>query len=80
MAIDLTVSLTDTEQAVVQAVALRVNPAATGPEIKSWAEKFCKTQLRREVLRIKAQYDEDADRAAVAARTEADSANFPKVV
>ena len=80
MAIDLTVSLTDNEQSVVQAVALQVNPAATGPEIKAWAEKFCKAQLRAEVLRLKQQQDEDADRAAVAARIEADNANFPKVV
>jgi hypothetical protein len=80
MAIDLTVSLTDTEQAVVQAVALVQQPGATGPEIKSWAEKFCKQQLRAEVLRLKKQQDEDADRAAAAARLTADSTNFPKVV
>lgn len=80
MAVDLTVSLTDTEQAVVQAVALQVNPAATAPQIKAWAEKFCKQQLRNEVLRIKKQNDEDADRAAVAAREALDVTNFPRVV
>lgn len=79
MAIDLTVSLTETEQAVVQAVALVQDPNLTGPQIKAWAEKFCKQQLRAEVLRIKKQQDEDADRAAVAARIEADATNFPKV-
>lgn len=79
MAIDLTISLTDTEQAVVQAVALRENPSATGPQIKAWAEKFCKQQLRNEVLRIKRAQDEDDDRAAAAARVEADATNFPRV-
>lgn len=80
MAIDLTVSLTDTEQAIVQAVALKEQPGATAAQIKAWAEKFCKSQLRSEILRIKKQQDEDADRAAAAARTDADVTNFPKVV
>ncbi len=68
MAIDLVISLTDTEQAVVRAVALRVNPGATAPQIKAWAEKLCKAELRKEVLRLKRQSDEDADRAAEIAR------------
>lgn len=80
MAVDLTVSLTDTEQAVVQAVALREQPDATPAQIKAWAEKFCKQQLRNEVLRIKRQQDEDDDRAAAAARAEADATNFPRVI
>jgi Mg-chelatase subunit ChlI len=79
VAIDLTVSLTDTEQAVVQAVALAEQPGATPAQIKAGAEKFCKQQLRAEVLRIKRQQDEDADRAAAAARIEADVTNFPRV-
>lgn len=79
MAINLTVALTDSEQAVVQAVALVEQPGATAAQIKAWAERFCKQELRTEILRLKRAQDADADRAVLAARQEADATNFPEV-
>jgi len=80
MAINLTVALTDSEQAVVEAVAAVVTPGATPLEIKAWAEKECKRALRAKVLDLKQAADEEAERVAVAARAAARLTGFPEVI
>jgi hypothetical protein len=79
MAINLTVALTDAEQAIVSEVAARVAPGATAAQIKTWAEKECKNALRARVLEFKRAYDADDDRAAVAARNAQVNTDFPIV-
>jgi hypothetical protein len=79
MAVNLTVALTDTEQAIVEALAVRVAPGATAAQIKAWAERECKRALRAKVLDMKKAFDADDDRAALVARAAAETSNFPVV-
>jgi hypothetical protein len=51
MAIDITVSLTDAEQALVQELAQKVAPEATQPQILAWVRTQCKRGLRDAVIR-----------------------------
>ena len=79
MAINLTVALTDAEQAIVEQVAAIVAPGATGAQIKAWAERECKRALRAKVLDIKRVADEDAERIALANRAAQLLTDFPEV-
>jgi uncharacterized membrane protein len=79
MAINLTVSLTDQEQALIQALALRVDSNFTGPQIVAWAEKECKRGLRRSVMEIKQRVDDEDAKAAFAAAQAQAAVDFPKV-
>lgn len=55
MAIDLTVSLSDQEQALIEQTAALVAPGTTPAQIKAWAEALCKEALR-EASRTKTFY------------------------
>jgi hypothetical protein len=79
MAIDLTVALTDAEQAIVTAVAEIVAPGATPLQVKEWAEAECKRALRSKVLDLKRVADEDAERIALANRAAQLLTDFPVV-
>ena len=79
MAIDLTVSLTDAEQAMVQALALRDAPGATQAQIKTWAEKQCKNGLRSVVLQRWRETGQEDQNAALTARENQAVIDFPKV-
>jgi hypothetical protein len=79
MAIDLTVSLTDQEQALIQTLALREAPGATPLQIKTWAEKECKKGLRAAVIdrwRAAVLEDNEVNLRNKQAQAETD---FPKV-
>jgi hypothetical protein len=77
MAINLTVALTDAEQAVVTAVAGRVAPGATAAQVKAWAEKQAKIGLRHAVLAHRAAFDEAEEVAARIARETEALTGFP---
>ena len=77
MAINLTVALTDAEQAIVNEVAAKVAPAATSAQIKAWAEKQAKAGLRAAVLAQRAAFDESEAVAARIAREQAALTEFP---
>jgi hypothetical protein len=47
MAVTLSVTLTDAEQAKLLEIASVLYPSATPAQVKSWAEKNAKTGLRR---------------------------------
>jgi hypothetical protein len=73
MAIDLTVSLTDAEQAAIEQVAHVVAPGASPAIVKQWAETKAKEGLRQAVvdiygrrLRSESQAQVNADVTAVA--------------
>jgi Na+-transporting NADH:ubiquinone oxidoreductase subunit NqrC len=77
MAINLTVALNDAEQAHVVQVASVVSPGMTAPQLKAWAEQFCKEALRDKVKELAMEAAVNAEReAANAARraTEAEVA------
>lgn len=65
MAVTLTIELADAEQARLQQIAEMIQPGITGPEIKAWAEKTAKNQLR---IRVMALYEETQQRAQRATR------------
>ena len=77
MAINLTVALTDAEQARIVEVAAKVSPGMTGPQLKTWAEKFCKDALRAEVLKQARATQRDAENAARAAKDAEVEATWP---
>jgi hypothetical protein len=79
MAINLTVALTDQEQALIQTLALRVDPNLTAPQIVAWAEKQCKIGLRNAVMDIKREIDDQDAKAAFAAAQAQAQVDFPKV-
>lgn len=64
MAVNLTVALTDAEQARLSDVAALVAPNATPAQVKEWAETTAKAKLRDEVLRIHRDAVRDAENAA----------------
>ena len=77
MAINLTVALTDAEQAILTEVAGKVAPGATAAQVKAWAEKQAKAGLRAAVLANRAAYDE-ADALALRVSREASATTgFP---
>jgi hypothetical protein len=77
MAINLTVALTDAEQAIVNEVAAKVAPGATPAQIKAWAEKQAKAGLRAAVLAERAAFDQAEATAARLAREAAALTGFP---
>lgn len=77
MAINLTVSLTDAEQAIVEEVAAQVAPGATAAQIKAWAERQAKAGLRQAVLSRREQFDWDQALALRAQREAAAAMGFP---
>ena len=77
MAIDLTVALSDAEQARIVEVASRVAPDLTGPELKEWAEKVCKDALRDKVLEHVRAVQRESENAARAANEAAVAADWP---
>jgi hypothetical protein len=77
MAINLTVSLTDAEQAIVNEVAAKVAPGATPAQIKAWAEKQCKIGLRASVLAKREAFDWDQVVATRQQREAEAAAGFP---
>jgi uncharacterized protein YehS (DUF1456 family) len=56
MAVDLTVHLTDEEQAKIVEIAAVVAPQMTPLELKAWAEKEAKNGLRETVQKIYFDY------------------------
>jgi hypothetical protein len=79
MAIDLTVSLTDQEQAMIQDLALRVAPGATAPQIKAWAERECKIGLRNAVIEKWREAGQTDSAIALTQREAQAVTDFPKV-
>jgi hypothetical protein len=79
MAIDITVSLTDAEQALVQELALKVAPGATIPEVLAWVQQQCKRGLRDAVVRKWNEMSQAEASALVAARYDRAAADFPEV-
>jgi hypothetical protein len=77
MAINLTVSLTDAEQAVVEAVAAKLVPNATPAQIKAWCERQAKAGLRSAVLTQRSLIDDAEATAARLAREAAALTGFP---
>lgn len=65
MAVNLTVALNDAEQAYIVSHAAKIAPGMTGPQLKIWAETFCKNALREKVMQV-----------VYAAELEAQSANI----
>ena len=63
MAVDLTVSLTDEEQAIVSEMADYFRPGATNAEIKAWAEKAAKNGLRQRVIELQNRRAQEAAQA-----------------
>jgi hypothetical protein len=77
MAINLTVALTDAEQAVVEEIAALTVPGASATQIKAWAEKKAKAGLRQAVLDVKQRLILDEANATRAAAEAALYAGFP---
>ena len=59
MAINLTVSLNDQEQALLFEITNIENPDATNAEKRAWAEATAKDGLRNELWRIKGEQVRD---------------------
>lgn len=79
MAINLTVNLTDAEQAIVEAVAAKAAPGATPAQIKAWAERRAKAGLRAAVLAYRSTFDEEEAIAARQAREASAASGFPEL-
>jgi hypothetical protein len=79
MAITLSVVLTDSEQAVMEAVATKVAPGATAAQKKAWAEKQAKNGLRQAVLNQRAIFDESEAIASRIQREQDANTGFPLV-
>ncbi len=77
MAINLTVTLTDTEQARIVEVAAAIVPDMTGPELKAWAEAFMKAALRDKVRERALELSREAANAARRADLEALDTDWP---
>jgi hypothetical protein len=77
MAINLTVSLTDAEQAVVEEIAALAAPGASPAQIKAWAEKKAKAGLRAAVFEVKQRLILDQANAARGAQEQALYVAFP---
>jgi hypothetical protein len=77
MAINLTVALTDAEQAVVEEVAALAVPGASPAQIKAWAERKSKAGLRQAVLDVKQRLILDQANATRAAAEASLYAGFP---
>ena len=77
MAINLTVALTDSEQAILTEVAGKVAPGATPAQIKTWAELQAKAGLRSSVMAQRAAFDEVEAIASRLAREADATAGFP---
>jgi uncharacterized protein YdeI (YjbR/CyaY-like superfamily) len=77
MAINLTVALTDAEQAFVNEVAAKVAPGATPAQIKTWAEKQAKAGLRAAVIAERSTFDWNEAVALREAREAALLEGFP---
>lgn len=60
MAIDLTVHLTDKEQAKILEIAALVAPGSTPLQVKQWAEKQAKAGLREAVARELNDYNHNS--------------------
>ena len=71
MAVTLSVDLTDAEQAKLVEIANLIQPGATQAQIKAWAEKTCKRELRKAV---RERYMATLDEAASASLSTWDSA------
>jgi hypothetical protein len=80
MAINLTVALTDAEQAVVEEVAALAAPGATALQIKAWAEQKAKAGLRQAVLDVKQRLIFDEANAARGVQEQSLYAAFPEPV
>jgi len=77
MAINITVALTDAEQARIVEVAEKVAPDMTGPQLKAWAVKVCKDALRDKVIEHARAAQRDAENAARAAKEAEVAADWP---
>jgi homoserine kinase len=78
MAINLTVALTDSEQARIVEIAAFVSPGATGPQIKAWAEKVCKDALREAVREQALKGRQEAENVARQEAAVALKADWPE--
>ena len=64
MAINLTVALTDNEQARLAAIAAEVAPGMSPAQVKAWAEGKAKDGLREAVVEVWQQYRREQENAA----------------
>lgn len=78
MAIDLTVSLNDTEQALLFEITNIENPDATNAEKRAWAEATAKNGLRHELWRIKGEQVREQQAAERVAEQEDFNAQWPE--
>jgi hypothetical protein len=65
MAVTLSVPLNDNEQDKILEVVRQENPAATGPQVKAWAEKFMKNALRDQVVLMAQKQAREAANVAI---------------
>ena len=79
MAIDLTVSLNDAEQALLFEITNIENPTATSTEKREWAEATAKNGLRHELWRIKGEQVRDQQAAERVAERDEFNAQWPEV-
>lgn len=71
MAINLTVALTDSEQAKVQELAAVVAPGMSAAQLKAWAEAKAKSLLREHIVDLARRERLEAENVA---RRDADAA------
>lgn len=65
MAVDITVTLADTQAARLQAIAEVEQPGATPAQIRDWAAKIMRSELRRRVIEIRRRQLADEQREQV---------------
>jgi hypothetical protein len=80
MATNLTISLSDAEQARLTAVARQVRPAATAAQVNTWAEKVCKEALRVKVRELAVHAQREIDNTNRRTLEAAWSADWPEPV
>lgn len=78
MATNLTISLTDTEEAKVLEIAALVAPGMTPAEVKTWAERVSKDCLRVEVFRRLYEYRSEQVNDARQIEDDADVVAWPE--
>lgn len=79
MAINITVALTDAEQALVQELAAKIAPTATGPEIIAWVQLQCKKGLRKSVIELWAEQAREEANALTVTRLARAETDFPVI-
>lgn len=78
MAVNLTIALSDAEQAKLQEAAELVARNATPQQIKTWAEKTAKARLRDEVMTLLRTARLEAENAARRQAETGDTTAWPE--